>query len=441
MITETYIGLMQSSYTSFPGAVADPGPLVEDVDPPGASVDESGAHSRHDSAMTETSTPNHATDADEAEELGWWKTNRIFLIVALLTLLAGAVIVVTQLNFYRDIPGLTIEVVGHKIIVWPLIPIMVEGFTWTFGAMATHAVRTKTGGAGKYIRWMWFFATIAATVNVYHNVRTTHDILTGVVLGGASIAAPFLWHSYVGMTSAIVEHRSVEDVKLAAKRRLQHPRLSWRADRIQTLLMCDRPTAWAYALVFKTSEIHDKVKADLGQRLDETPPQVGAVLAARVVRPNQPAVPKAKAVARPAVKAAPPRRPIAPLAPPKPIEPAPAKVAEPQVDQPSDAPAARDEQPAETTGQLAPVIKINGGPDGVDEQEMTLEAVLAQLQLPEKKAHIVRTFHELEQRGPVRSYAQVDRQAGTNAYAKTVLPGYFDAVGIPNPFATAQASG
>lgn len=421
-------------------------PPAEEHHPDGESVADSGGDSRHYAAMTETSTPNHATDADEAEELGWWKTNRIFLIVALLTLLAGAVIVVTQLNFYRDIPGLTIEVVGHKIIVWPLIPVMVEGFTWTFGAMATHAVRTKTGGAGKYIRWMWFFATIAATVNVYHNVRTTHDILTGVVLGGASIAAPFLWHSYVGMTSAIVEHRSVEDVKLAAKRRLQHPRLSWRADRIQTLLMCDRPTAWAYALVFKTSEIHDKVKADLGQRLDETPPQVGAVLAARVVRPNQPAVPKAKAIPSKQVKVATVRRPLPPLVSPKPVEPAPAKAAEPQIEQeqagqPAEAPVVRDEQATEPTGPLAQVIKINGGADGVDEQEMALDDVIARLGLPEKKAGIVRAYHELAQQGAVRSYAQVDTAAGTKAYAKTVLPDYFAAVGLENPLAASRASG
>ncbi|AIG81363.1 Putative membrane protein (plasmid) [Amycolatopsis japonica] len=406
----------------------------------GESVDEFDNDSRHYSGMTETSTPTNASDADEVENLGWWKSQRIFFAVAGLTLLAGVVIVVTQLNFYREISGLTFYVGDTKIVIWPLIPIMVEGFTWMFGAFATHAVRARTGGEGKFIRWMWFFATIAATVNVWHNWKTTHDPLTAIVLGGASIAAPFLWHSYVGLTSAIVEHRSVDDVKLAAKRRLRHPIISMRADKIQTLLMCDRTTAWTYALVFTAREIHKQVKADLKPRLAEVAPQVGAALPARVVRASQSAAPKQKAApAKPQVKAPQQRRPIQPPPAPKPIE----------------ASKATDQQPelaAETTqlidrqddiGTLAPVFKLGGSTEGDEVQEMTLDEWLANNGTPDKQAEIIRTYHLLHDRtgGNVRSYAQVDREAGTNAYAKTVLPGYFEQRGLPNPFIRSQASG
>lgn len=225
----------------------------------------------------EDTNPVHATPSLLARVWTWLSANRVFLGVAALEGVGGVVVVLTQLGFYRDLTGLDIPLAGHVIKVWLAMPFVNEGFTWAYGAMATWSVHAKTGGAAKYVRRMWMSAAFTATVNIVHNVQHLGEPTTGIVVGLFSLALPGLWHSFVGMTSALVSGRSAEDIKAAVRARVLHPWISLRTDRIQDLMRCDRTTAWDLAVVATVKQVCEELAKRKDDLLDGLIPGVTAI--------------------------------------------------------------------------------------------------------------------------------------------------------------------
>lgn len=223
-------------------------------------------HAVDDQLAREDAHPDYTVPSRPFDRVwAWLSGNRVFLGVAALEIVGGIVVVLTQLGFYRDLTGLDIPLAGHVIKVWLAMPFVNEGFTWAYGAMATWAVHAKTGNAAKYVRRMWMSAAFTATVNIVHNVQHLGEPTTGVVVGLFSLALPGLWHSFVGMTSALVSGRSAEQIKAAVRARGLHPWISLRTDRIEGLLRCDRTTAWDLAVVVTVKE----VRTELAKRRDD----------------------------------------------------------------------------------------------------------------------------------------------------------------------------
>lgn len=226
-----------------------------------------------------TPSPKHATSGGP---LAWAKEKRIFLGSAAVAGACAAIAVIGQIDYYTSIPNLP-ESIAY------LFPIGVESISWVQGAAAAKCVQDGLPSA-KYSRRMWAFSLFAAAVNIWHGV--THiNVSVGVVLGLASVFGPFVWHSYTGMARLEQSGKTWDELKVAAKARLHHPVLSFRADRIQSLLKCDQATAWKWALAHKVSKVKDLVASEMAAKLGKPSLQVMTVEPKPAAQPK-PAVPK-----------------------------------------------------------------------------------------------------------------------------------------------------
>lgn len=327
--------------------------------------------------MEHQATPDSAEAKPRLTGMEWVKEKRIFLGSAAVSAACAAIAVIGQIDFYKSIPQLP-----HAIAY--LFPIGVESISWVFGAAAAWCV-AKNLPSAKYSRRMWAFAAFAAAVNGWHSIVQLHNMSVGIVLGLASLFGPFVWHSYTGMTRVALSGRSFEEIKVAAKTKLLHPWISWRASRIQTLLQCSSGEAWVYALTFKTSEIRRKVKESMARKLERASLAVMTVDGATMETPKPASKPKAPA-AKPAAERA----------------------------DKAEAPAkATETEPAAT----APVVDI------------TLVRKYG-----EKSAEaIVRWLDRLDQTGKAPSYRSIDDAMGSadSGLAKKALPIYFAEHGDP----------
>jgi hypothetical protein len=243
-----------------------------------------------------TPSPQHAADGGP---LAWAKEKRIFLGSAAVAGACAAIAVIGQIDYYTSIPHLP------KSIAY-LFPIGVEAISWVMGAAAAKCVQDNLP-SGKYSRRMWAFALFAAAVNIWHGV--THiNVSVGVVLGLASVFGPFVWHSYTGMARLEQSGKTWDELKVAAKARLHHPVLSFRADRIQSLLKCDQATAWKWALAHKVSAVQKLVASEMARKLGNPSLQVMTVEPKPAAQPK-PAAPKKVEQPTPAPQPQPPVQP------------------------------------------------------------------------------------------------------------------------------------
>ncbi|GAA2773878.1 DUF2637 domain-containing protein [Saccharopolyspora taberi] len=188
-----------------------------------------------------------------------------FVALAAATLL-GLVVVLTQVGFYRENLGdsTPVEWLPQLDLAY-LTPIAVEGVAWVFTVMVAFAV-VNNRPSGRYERLMWLFSSIAAGVNGWHNIHGG-DWLTGVVLGGMSIAGPLIVHMTLRWDRDAQQDRTAEQIRRATIERTvralrrgaqvgRHPIYSWRAFSIATNLNCPWDSAYRIALTGQYKAVH-----------------------------------------------------------------------------------------------------------------------------------------------------------------------------------------
>lgn len=158
----------------------------------------------------------------------WLWGQRIAAFALLLSLTIEVTIVATQVPYYAGLPGLAPRLAGFTLKIYWMMPIITGGLTLFYGAMAAYVIDKRSGHYRRYLRLMWFFAGIGATVNVVHSLKTLgHDEwITALVLGGGSLASPLVLHSWAGLRMAITSGYSLQDLVTAGRRWLRHPWLS-----------------------------------------------------------------------------------------------------------------------------------------------------------------------------------------------------------------------
>jgi hypothetical protein len=180
--------------------------------------------------------------------------------------LLAAVIVLTQVGFYRDNLGDSTPI---GWLPWLdlayLTPIAVEGVAQVFTVMVAFAVINDRPSA-RYERLMWLFSAIAAGTNAWHNIHSG-DWPTGVVLGGMSIAGPLIVHMTLRWDRDAQQDRTADEIRRAAIERAlrtfrrgaqvtRHPIYSWKTVSIATNLGCSWDTAYRIALTGQYKAVH-----------------------------------------------------------------------------------------------------------------------------------------------------------------------------------------
>ncbi len=122
----------------------------------------------------------------------------LHVLVWTVTLIASGIIavvvVLTQIPFYEGlfgdhatpVPGLP----ALNLVV--LTPTALESLAWVCTLMSVLAV-VLDKPSGRYERLMWLFSLVAGLTNAVHNIGSG-AALTGLILGGFSVAAPLLVH-------------------------------------------------------------------------------------------------------------------------------------------------------------------------------------------------------------------------------------------------------
>jgi hypothetical protein len=359
-------------------------------------------------AKTQRAQIENEIDPDKKFEkpLRWAK--RLVLGV---TLGMGLVIIAMQVGYYFEIDALKPKYFGVTTPLFLAFPIFSEALTWTYGILGSLLSRMGKGNPAKFLRRMWLYAWMNTFVSVSHNVVTTGDPAAGIVIGIFSIAAPALWHGWVTFTEEADSPLNIAQLKQIMQTRVLHPWISLRAAKIQTLLQTDFGTAWQYALVYSTGEVREKVKEKLQDKLDEIDPPVSGSI---VEKPRTKKTVKSERVDLVAPTVPKPQT-AAPSAAAKPapskVDDAPTEVIEPVTDQVEQA----DERHQDVTD-----IPINLG---LVQEYGAKAAKCIQLWLTSIEAD--------ENNGKGASYREIDRRAGTTAYANSVIKKYIDDKGDP----------
>ncbi|MCA1185736.1 DUF2637 domain-containing protein [Saccharopolyspora sp. 6T] len=191
--------------------------------------------------------------------------------------LLAAVVVLTQVGFYRDNLGDSTPI-GR--LPWLdlayLTPIAVEGVAQVFTVMTSFAVINNRPSA-RYERLMWLFSSIAAGTNAWHNIHGG-DWLTGVVLGGMSIVGPLIVHMALRWDRDAQADRTAEEIRRAAIERAvrasrraaqvsRHPINSWHTISIATNLGCGWDTAYRIALLGQYKTVKGLLREQFEQSL------------------------------------------------------------------------------------------------------------------------------------------------------------------------------
>lgn len=200
----------------------------------------------------------------------WLWGQRIAVMAFVLALVIELTIVVTQVPYYAQLPGMAPTLADVTIRVYWMMPIITGGLTLYFGAMAAFVIDKKSGHYKRYLRWMWFFAGIGALVNVTHSLHLLgdKDWITAVVLGGGSLASPLVLHSWTGLRIAVtVSGFGIQDLIVTGRRWVRHPILSvkfaWRLDLFPELHHAE---VWEMTVRRTRDKVLDKVAGVKRQR-------------------------------------------------------------------------------------------------------------------------------------------------------------------------------
>lgn len=215
--------------------------------------------------MKSRKTPPTSTDGEPVAGAVPARTARRIMVAAVaLVATIDLVIVVTQLDYYRGLDGLTPTVGGVVMRIYALVPVLGEALSLFFGMLATYAITRDAGRYRRYLRLMWVFASIAAVVNsshVWHHVNADDRLITALVLGGLSLAGPLVWHTFTGLRVAVeVTGASIAELAAVARQWARHPWLSWRCARwVDLFPEYTRADVWEMVTRAKREKVLQKV--------------------------------------------------------------------------------------------------------------------------------------------------------------------------------------
>ncbi|MGW1676006.1 hypothetical protein [Saccharopolyspora sp. NPDC002376] len=190
------------------------------------------------------------------------------------------VVVFTQVPFYEDLFKESAKPLP-ELLPWLnlvfLTPIALESLAWVFTVMSVFAVVNNKPSA-RYERLMWALSSIAALVNAGHNISTGQAV-TGLVLGGFSVAGPLMVHYALRWDRDAQSDWNADDFRRATIARavfvarrgaqiVRHPINSWRTVSIATNLNAPWNVAYRIALL----DQYDAVKAVLQTQFERALP-------------------------------------------------------------------------------------------------------------------------------------------------------------------------
>jgi len=166
---------------------------------------------------------------------------------------------------------------GMAVFAALLVPVFIEGATWSMAWMTRWAVMNDKP-AGVYRAFTWVFAFTAATLNFWEHKS---DPTLAVTYALSSLIGVIVWEIYMHSQQHAAGGRSVEDIKLALKRRMRHPRVSRRASwlRTATIPAMNETDAWNIAwrqirgtepgLTKRTLKRHNKLAGKIAEHAEK----------------------------------------------------------------------------------------------------------------------------------------------------------------------------
>jgi hypothetical protein len=159
----------------------------------------------------------------------------------------------------QPMPWVMTVVVASIAVAWPgqfeavtglgmpwflalLVPLFIEGATWSMAWMTKWAVENKKPTA-LYRTMTWTFAVIAAGLNASHHIGKP-DLAVTMAL--SSMVGVVVWEVYMTSQHHKVGGRSGEEIKLALQRRIKHRKVFRRAQWLRTATVPPLPEAEAW---------------------------------------------------------------------------------------------------------------------------------------------------------------------------------------------------
>jgi hypothetical protein len=147
----------------------------------------------------------------------------------------------------QPLPWVLTVVVASVAVAWPgqyeavtglgmvwflalLVPLFIEGATWSMAWMTKWAVENKKP-ANLYRAMTWTFAVVAAGLNASHHFAEPE---LAVTMALSSLVGVIVWEVYMHSQHHKVGGRSGDEIKLALQRRIKHRKVARRAAWLRT---------------------------------------------------------------------------------------------------------------------------------------------------------------------------------------------------------------
>jgi hypothetical protein len=205
----------------------------------------------------------------------------IVWVAALITaLVIGIVVILTQVAFYGDnLHHRKVDAFGFSSIdLAYFVPFAVEGLGWVCALLSVTAAINNRPSA-RYSRFMWLFSGCAAAVNAVHNI-SNNDWLTGLVLGGLSLAGPLVVHLALLWSRDSDQSKTTDDFRAEFQRRVHglliqvaqvicHPYTTARAVGVATDYRVAWPLAYRTALLKRRDEVQELLERQFAAMLEQ----------------------------------------------------------------------------------------------------------------------------------------------------------------------------